>query len=170
MGVGKLGFFLSVTMISAIVTSLIVNIHLVGIINQLNTVNSQLNEEISDLQMQIQDLQQTLDAYIQHIEGLSNLSAWVNKSIVIEGKLCGPSIYIPESVPPWNYELFGPNETIETIGKLGTVAMGVLWNGEDEYAFEKVIVIGVVREGHWLYLYGEQPVCYYIEAQEIIRL
>ena len=153
MSVGKLGFFLSVIVVSVLVTSLIVNIHLYIVNNQLR------------------DLQRILHAYMQHIAEInSNLSAWVNKSVVIEGKLCGPSIYIPESVPPWNYELFGPNETIETIGKPETVAIGVLWNGEDQYAFENVIVTGVIREGHWIYLWGHTPVCYYIEAHEVIRL
>lgn len=50
MCVGKLGFLLSVAMISAVITSLIVNVHLFGVINQLN-------DELSDLGKQIQDLQ-----------------------------------------------------------------------------------------------------------------
>ena len=144
---GKLGFFLLVIMISAIVTSLIVNIYLLRVVN-----------ELTDL----------MRARIDEIK--SNPSAWVNRTVVVEGKLCGPSVYIPESVPPWDYTLFGPNETIETLGKLETVAIGVLWNGEDHYAFENVKVVGIVREGRWIYFWGEHPVCYYIEAQEIIRL
>jgi len=74
---GKLGFLLSVIMISAIVSSLIVNIHfyrvidqLNAVINQLNAVNNQLNEEISDLQIQIQELERILD--LQHT-GISQL-------------------------------------------------------------------------------------------------
>lgn len=100
----------------------------------------------------------------------SNPSTWVNKTVVVEGKLSGPSAYIPEAAPPWNYELFGPNETIETLGKPETVAIGVLWNGEDHYAFENTRVVGVVRKGNWGYLWGEHPVCYYIEAKKIDRL
>lgn len=56
----------------------------------------------------------------------SNPSAWVNKTVVVEGKLMGPSGYILEETPPWNYELAGPNETIETLGKRETVGIGVL--------------------------------------------
>lgn len=139
-------------MISVATTSLIVNIHLL-------VVNDQLRK-----------LQRILYAYTQHIDEINhNPSAWVNRTVLVEGKLCGPSIYIPESVPPWNYELFGPNETIETLGKQETVAIGVLWNGEDQFSFENVIVIGVIREGRY-YSWGNTPVCYYIEAQEITRL
>ena len=100
----------------------------------------------------------------------SNPSVWVNRTVVVEGKLCGPLGFIPEAVPPWNYELFGPNETIETIGKPETVVIGVLWNGEDDYAFEIIRVVGVVRKGRCGYLWEEPPVCYYIEAKKIDRL
>ena len=99
----------------------------------------------------------------------ANRSAWVNRIVVVEGKLCGPSVHIPESVPPWNYELFGPDEKIETLGKPETVAIGVLWKGSDDYHFENTTVVGVVKKGHWGYLWGEQPTCYYIEAKEINR-
>jgi hypothetical protein len=100
----------------------------------------------------------------------SNPSAWVNKMVVVEGKLCGPMVFIPEAMPPWNYKLFGSNETIETIGEKETVNIGVLWNGKGDYNMENTRVVGVVREGRWVYLYGERPVCYYIEAKRIDRL
>jgi hypothetical protein len=100
----------------------------------------------------------------------SNPSSWVNKMVVVEGKLVGPMGFIPEATPPWNYELLRSNETVETIGKKGTVSIGILWNYMDDYHFENTRVVGVVREGHWLYLYGERPVCYYIEAKRIDRL
>ena len=53
-------------MIGVVVTSLIVNVHLHAVINQLNAVNNQLNNEISGIQTQIQDLQQILG--LQYIE------------------------------------------------------------------------------------------------------
>jgi hypothetical protein len=91
--------------------------------------------------------------------------------VVVEGKLVGPMISNPEATPPWNYELFRSNQTIETISKKGTVSIGILWNFQDDYSFENTRVVGVVREGHWLsYLYGEPPACYYIEAKRIDRL
>lgn len=60
----------------------------------------------------------------------SNPSAWVNRKVVVEGKLVGPLGYIPETTPPWNYELYGLNETVETVGKPETVHIGILWNRE----------------------------------------
>jgi hypothetical protein len=57
--VGKSGFFLSVIMISAVVTSVIINIHLYA-------VNNQLKAELSGLRIQIQDLQRILE--LQYIE------------------------------------------------------------------------------------------------------
>jgi hypothetical protein len=54
--VGKLGFFLSVIMISVAVTSFIVNIHLFGAINQLNAINNQINDDLSELRARIADL------------------------------------------------------------------------------------------------------------------
>jgi len=101
----------------------------------------------------------------------SNPSAWVNKMVVVEGKLYGPLVFIPESMPPYNYKLYGSNETIETIGRKGSVSIGVLWNGQHDPNFGSIKrVVGIVREGRWLYLWGERPVCYYIEARRIDRL
>ena len=100
----------------------------------------------------------------------SNPSAWVHKMVVVEGELCGPMGFIPEAMPPWNYELFGSNETIETIGRKEAVNISVLWNCQDDYNFENTKVVGVVREGRFGDLYGEGPVCYYIEAKKIDRL
>jgi hypothetical protein len=94
----------------------------------------------------------------------------VNKLVVVEGKLYGPLVFIPESMPPYNYKLYRSNETIETIGRKGSVSIGVLWNGQHDPNFGNIKrVVGIVREGHWLYLYGEHPICYYIEAKKIDR-
>ena len=99
----------------------------------------------------------------------STPSAWVNKLVVVEGKLVGPMFSIPEEKSPWNYELFGSNETIETIGRKGAVHIGVLWNGQDDYSFENTSVVGVVREGRCRDIIGEHRICYYIEAKKIDR-
>ena len=99
----------------------------------------------------------------------STPSAWVNKMVVVEGKLVGPMFSIPEEKYAWNYELFGINETIETIGKKEAVVIGVLWNGKGEYNFENTSVVGVFREGRCRNIIGEWLVCYYIEAKKIDR-
>lgn len=138
------------TMMSVAVTSLIVNIH-------LYTVNKQLEV-----------LQRILYANMQTLDEINSYpSVWVNRTVVVKGKLWGPLVFAGVGIPPpWNYKLFRPNATQTS----EEVFIGVLWNSRDEYAFEKTIVIGVVREGHWSSMWGGHPVGYYIEAQEIIRL
>lgn len=99
-----------------------------------------------------------------------NPSAWVNQKVVVQGKLVGPLGFVAVgSPPPWNYELFGLNETIETIGKPEVVKCGVLWNKGD-YNFENTLIIGVIRRGVYFNAAWEEKICYYIEAQEIQKL
>lgn len=165
---GKLGFFLSVIMISAIVTSLIVNIHMFRVINQLNTVNNQLDNELQK----------------QNIE---RLSAWVNETVGLAGWLFGPLNY---SGVLYNYLLLGctpvtfiipddPNKSISTMVKPETRIIGVLWKGNEHYAFNPPmgneyyafnysVIAGVVREEIIHSPDGlTQTVYYYIEAHYI---
>ena len=106
---GKLGFFLSVIMISAVVTSLIVNIHLYRVNNQLDVVCNQLKDELSGLQIQIQDLERIL---LQHM-GFQTISKGYYSGhknpayYVIENESewavvwnQHASIYVPEQPPP----------------------------------------------------------------------
>lgn len=92
-------------------------------------------------------------------------SAWVNRTVVVEGKLWGPlGVFVPENYYPWNFRLFRPNATL----KAG-VSIGVRWASEDHYAFERVIVVGTVKEDYCLQ--GMKPsICYYIEGREIVRV
>jgi hypothetical protein len=82
-------------------------------------------------------------------------SAWVNKTVVIEGSLTGPLFFAPEVMPPWNYML-SSNGTI-----------GVLWTGA-EYDSAFVKVYGVVRKG-WVtgILAWPWTTCYYIQAVRV---
>jgi hypothetical protein len=85
-----------------------------------------------------------------------NPSAWVNKTVVVEGNLTGPLGSVPENAPPYNYEL-NSNGTI-----------GVFWSGSDtQYSSANVRIQGVVRQG--TRASGPWPVltCYYIEAETI---
>lgn len=85
-----------------------------------------------------------------------NPSAWVNKEVVVEGKLTGPLVFVPENAPPWNYEL-SSNGTL-----------GVLWNSSSVYNSISVRVYGVVREGRQAGgLVEPPPICYYVEAERI---
>jgi len=153
---GKLGFFLSVIMISTIVTSLIVNIHMFRVINQLNIVNNQLDNELQK-------------------QSIERLSAWVNETVGLAGWLFGPLNY---SRVPYNYLLLGctpvtlvsfdPNKSISTMVKPETQIIGVLWKSNEHYAFNHSVIAGVVREEiihHPDRL--TQTVYYYIEAHYI---
>jgi len=131
---GKLGFVLSVIIISVIVTSLMVNIH-------LYKVSSQLTQLISPLRTNIDEIN-------------SNPSAWVNRTVVVEGKLMGPLILGDF------FMLFRPNATHMS----EKAFILVWWSHSDEYAFEKVIVVGVIQEA----LNYQQSIYHYIRAEEIV--
>ena len=136
---GRLGFVLSVIMVSAIVTSLMVNIH-------LSRISSQFTQLISPLRASVDEIH-------------ANLSVWVNRTVVVEGKLRGPLID-PEGEE--FFMLFRPNATHtseETFILVG-------WSHRDRYAFEKVIVVGVIQEAlnDWT-----QRIYHYMRAEEIVR-
>jgi len=109
-------------------------------------MSSQLTQLISPLRTSVDEIN-------------SNPSVWLNRTVLVEGKLWGP-LMIPEFVV-YNYRLFRPNAT----QKSDKVSIKVLWNGWDEYAFEKVILVGVIKEGT---RDPGQPIDYYIRAKEII--
>jgi hypothetical protein len=90
----------------------------------------------------------------------SDPSAWVNRTVVIEGTI---SPFLPPGFfwPPWNYEISSNGTTI-----------GVSWHGTF-YDGENVTVQGIVTGGRWsemltngtVTLYGQ--VVYFIEAEGI---
>jgi len=136
--VGKLGFALSVIMVSVIVTSLMVNIH-------LSRISSQLTQLISPLRASVDEIN-------------SNPSAWVNRTVVVEGKLSGPLID-PDGEE--FFMLFRLNAT--HMSEEAFILVG--WSHRDGYAFEKVIVVGVIQEARdW-----NQRIYHYIRAEEIVR-
>jgi len=157
MAVEKLGFFLSMIVVSALVTSLIVNIHMFRVIDQLNIVNNQLDYELQK----------------QNIE---RLSAWVNETVGFGGRLFGPLDY---SGFPYNYLLlepinvtlvsFDPSKTIRTMVRPETSIIGVSWKGNEHYAFDHSVIVGVVKEQNITISSEKHIVFYYIEAHYIHR-
>jgi hypothetical protein len=90
-------------------------------------------------------------------ESVLNLSAHENETVVIEGRIVGPLCFIPEGMPPWNYQIYDN----------GTM-YGVFWNGQEPYNYTYVRVCGVITKGE----YGggvvfPSPVVYYIKATRI---
>lgn len=88
-----------------------------------------------------------------------DLSAMVNETIIVEGKLYGPRTFLPEGRPPYDYELISNGTTI-----------GVYWNDTSGffYDFANVRVYGVVTEGRLAGGISEPPasVCF-IKAERI---
>ena len=103
-----------------------------------------------------------------------NPSFWVNKSVLVEGKLVGPMASTCMHAWTYSYSLFGLNETIETlqekrIAREGPVAIEVKWKSDNsQYHFEQVKVAGMVRKSSRFSL-GNRNFNYYLEAQEIRR-
>jgi hypothetical protein len=89
-------------------------------------------------------------------EIMLNPSVWVNKTVVVEGSLCGPMGHVAEDAPPWNFEL-SSNGTI-----------GVVWYDSHMYSSTIVRIRGVVRQGTRAGGIWPFPAeCYYIEAKTI---
>jgi hypothetical protein len=87
---------------------------------------------------------------------LLNPSAWVNRTVVVEGSLTGPFGHVAEDAPPYNYEL-NSNGTI-----------GVLWSRSDtQCSSTHVRIQGVVRQGKKAAGLWPILVCYYIEAETV---
>jgi hypothetical protein len=87
---------------------------------------------------------------------LLNPSAWVNRTVVVEGSLSGPFGHVAEGAPPYDYEL-SSNGTI-----------GVLWKGSDtQYTSANVRIQGVVRQGRTADGLWPSVTCYYIEAETV---
>jgi hypothetical protein len=126
------------------------------IINSLNSEISQLNANNVTTLASINEI--TLDP-----------SAWVNRTVVVEGKLNGPFAYFTSI--PWYYEL-SVNGTIMSQDALGPNCIGVdLGNKGSVYESANAVVIGVVRKGEiGTIVAGAQPtITYYIEAENVLQ-
>jgi hypothetical protein len=125
-----------------------------------STINS-LASQITNLQRQVNGLLNGTASFVSVGEIASNLSEWVNRTVVVEGNIS--HAFLPPSIePPWNYELRSNGATVE-----------VLWLGDYNLIYGKnVTVLGVVVEGRWTtFLNGTAkptgPVVYFIEAESI---
>jgi hypothetical protein len=148
-------------------------------ISSLDTQIFELNSNVTNLRKQIASDDATINflaSNVTNLEGqlndvlnesssfgdiiMSDPSAWVNRTVVVEGNI---SSFLPPGFwwPPWNYEL----------GSNGTT-IGVSWQGEF-YNGKNVLVLGVVTGGRWnevlangtVITYG--PIVYFIQAERI---
>ena len=112
----------------------------------------------------------------------SDPSAWVNKTVVVEGHLDGPELMMPDSSVPYNYGLnssgqwigvsfwhtgvnltsFYSNKYISSSYGNGTTIRIYFVNSS-----LTVRIYGIVREGYQYFFNTPENVVYYIEAQEV---
>jgi uncharacterized coiled-coil protein SlyX len=137
-------------------------------ISSLSSQISQLNSNVTSLQNQVtiqqEELNDLRNVTVVSVDDIAlNASAWLNKTVIVEGKLSGPFGFLPEDMPPYNYVLFRYNETSEA----STVFAGLSWNSSDLYDLANVVVVGVVR-----FVRGGEFIRsgFLIEAESIILL
>jgi hypothetical protein len=107
----------------------------------------------------LNDKDKQIASFVTVDEIAINASEWLNRRVVVEGKLLGPLVHIPERNPPYGFRLFRYNETSEA----STVFVGLSWNGSNlSYDLTNVLVIGVVV--------GFDTVGYFIEAESVFLL
>ena len=122
-----------------------------SILNDKNRIINSLNSEISQLNAN------NVTTLVSIAEITLDPSAWVNRTVVVEGKLNGPIAYITSI--PWYYEL-SVNGTIESQDALGPNCIGVdLGNKGGVYESANVVVIGVVSKGEIGTIVSGRPRC-----------
>lgn len=118
---------------------------------QLSFLTSQLSSLVSDLISRMNAPVTSLDT------SSLDLSVLVNETVVLEGRIYGPRVYILEGMPPWGYEL----------DSNGTV-IGISWNGGDFFNRTSVRVYGVVTQGTLSGGLTKPPgTVYYVKAERI---
>jgi hypothetical protein len=108
---------------------------------------------------------------------VANPTAWLNKTITIEGYL-SPCLPPGWCWPPFNWELSSsPNTTgVMSVADNGTCfgsnAVGVAWYNVSK-SNQHVVVTGVVTAGRWTGLFANGtespigPIVYYINAENV---
>lgn len=95
----------------------------------------------------------------------SDPSAWVNKTVVVEGNLDG-SIWMPDSPLPYYHEL---NSSGQTIGLTFSASLNASLNLTSFYG-KTLRIYGIVRKGFQYYFNTPEWVVYYIEAEKVERV
>jgi hypothetical protein len=152
--VARKGFIIALGIICVILVAC-----LGGVIAAYTFVLSDKDKTISSLTSQISEL----SSNVSNI--MSDPSAWVNKTVVVEGSIEYAYSYL--QAPPWNYKLSSNGATI-----------GVSWQGNNDFLSKwvdtgvNVLVLGVITEGqvtppiNGTHTYN----VYFIEAETIDKL
>jgi hypothetical protein len=137
-------------------------------IDSLNSQISQLNASTTVLQNEVNDLLLNATPIASISEINLDPSAWVNKTVVVEGQLSGPYMYF--TAISYDYVLSSNGTKVAFNDDLGLNSIGVdlgnsIWNGS-----VNVVIVGTVRQGIiGTIIMGAQPtVIYYIEAESVL--
>jgi hypothetical protein len=96
---------------------------------------------------------------------MSNPSAWVNKTVIVQGNLIGPFAFPVLEHSPWDFELSSGGHTIG-VSLSTSVNMSVVWMLNSS---APVRIYGVVEKGEITTTGGVLPstITYYIEAEKV---
>ena len=127
--------------------------------DNVTTYNSQINS----LDSQVANLQNILNG-LTNGTGIpldiivNNSSAWVNKTVLVQGTLTAINVIVLGGAPPWNYFLVSRN---------GIDQIGVFWEDDGLPEVSQVQIYGVVKQGIWTNQFRGNTTVFYIEAKTI---
>jgi hypothetical protein len=146
-------------------------------ISSLNAEISQLNSTLLSLQEQVGADNLTIQSLTNQIVNLQNIlngltngtgipldiivnnsSAWVNKTVLVQGTLSVINLMVLGGAPPWDYLLVSSN---------GIDRIGVYWWKDELPEVSQVQIYGVVRQGIWTNQFSGNTTVFYIEALTI---
>ena len=151
-------------------------------ISSLDTQISKLGSNVTNLQKQIALDNATVNSLVSNITNLRDQlsiilnesssigdivmrdpSAWVNRTVIVEGNDLGLVVFPPFENSPWNYELISGNQTIGVV--LSTsVNVTAFWKSLQGFKSSEVIIYGVVVKGEITSIWEPSEVTYYIEG------
>jgi cell division protein FtsL len=134
-----------------------------GNVTYFNSQISSLNSQIANLTNQLNSLVNGTETSLSII--VSNPSAWVNKTVTVEGTL-SPVVFLSFEYAPWGYELGSGTQTFG-VSISTSVNMSAFWNMFNFSGYARIY--GVVEKGEITFTTGWGPpeVTYYIEAETV---
>ena len=141
-----------------------------SIISEENNKISALNSQISQLEFNVTHLQDQLNGLLNVTVipiGIitSDLSIWVNRTVIVEGNLS--RLFFPVvKYSPWSYLLSSGGQTVGVSLSANVNTSASFWS-QVHNASASVRIYGVVEKGEIMYTHGILPseVTYYIEAE-----
>jgi hypothetical protein len=134
-------------------------------INDKDYTLTNLQNQVTIQQKALNDLLNGTTTLVTVDDIALNASAWLNKAVIVGGKLSGPlNFSVPVGRPPYNYTLFRFNETSEA----SMVFAGLSWNSSDLYDLVNVAITGVVS--YRSTGFGLQGSGFFIKTESVILL